>query len=317
MCGRAACSLNPETLCRACEYENATGKRQTISWTKSDVEYVPSTNIGPKDVLPCIIAGSHCGEENERVLCAMMWSMIPPWHEGDYKKHSLSTHNARLENIKNSKLYNSPLRNGQRCIIICEGYYEWKAGKTKKDTKQPYYIYANQRKEIEADDPSTWEDKWSEQDGWQGFKVLKMAGIFNKFKTKEDKMIYSCTIITTEANSVLSWLHNRVPLFINKEQDLRLWLNEKLSIDEAIDKLNKLTLSEDDLNWHTVSTRVNNVLYKNEDCRKKTKAIGEKKSNSTSFMASWLKKGSAESAKRKTTETGKDDNRPTKITKEN
>lgn len=44
---------------------------------------------------------------------------------------------------------------------------------------------------------------------------------------------------------------------------------------------------------------------------------GEKKSNSSSFMASWLKKGSAESAKRKTTETGKDDNRPTKITKEN
>lgn len=105
--------------------------------------------------------------------------------QGDYRKHSLSTHNARLENIKNSKLYNLPLRNGQRCIVICEGYYEWKAGKTKKDTKQPYYIYANQRKEIEADDPSTWKDKWSEQDGWQGFKVLKMAGIFNKFKTEE------------------------------------------------------------------------------------------------------------------------------------
>ena len=42
----------------------------------------------------------------------------------------------------------------------------------------------------------------------------------------------------------------------------------------------------------------------------------EKKNNSTSFMASWLKKGSAESPKRKTTETGKDDNTPSKITKQ-
>lgn len=43
---------------------------------------------------------------------------------------------------------------------------------------------------------------------------------------------------------------------------------------------------------------------------------GERKSNPTSFMASWLKKGSADSAKRKNTETKKDDNIPPKITKE-
>lgn len=74
-------SLNPDTLCRACDYKNAAGKRCTTSWAKSDIEYVPSTNIGPKDVLPCIVAGSHYGKGDERVLCAMMWSMIPPWHE--------------------------------------------------------------------------------------------------------------------------------------------------------------------------------------------------------------------------------------------
>lgn len=42
----------------------------------------------------------------------------------------------------------------------------------------------------------------------------------------------------------------------------------------------------------------------------------EKKSNSSSFMASWLKKGSAESAKRKSTETEKNDNVMSKIAKE-
>ncbi|KAG9434581.1 tyrosine-protein phosphatase non-receptor type 61F [Apis mellifera carnica] len=237
MCGRAACSLNPDSLCRACDYKDATGKRRTTSWTKTDIEYVPSTNIGPKDALPCIISGLHFGKEDEQVLCAMMWSMIPPWHEGDYRKHNLSTHNARLENIKNSKLYGTPLRKGQRCIVLCEGYYEWKAGKTKKESKQPYYIYATQEKGVRADDSSTWKDEWSEETGWKGFKLLKMAGIFNIFKTGE------------------------------------IWLNEKLTIDEVVDKLNKLTLSDGDLNWHTVSTLVNNVLCKNEDCRKEKKSM--------------------------------------------
>ncbi|CAL7935816.1 unnamed protein product [Xylocopa violacea] len=315
MCGRTACTLNPDTLCRACGYKDAAGKRRTTSWTKSDVEYVPSTNIGPKDVLPCVVAGSHFGKEDERVLCAMMWSMIPPWHEGDYRKHNLSTHNARLENINNSKLYRAPLSKGQRCIVICEGYYEWKAGKTKKDGKQPYYIYANQEKGVKADDPSTWKDEFSEESGWKGFKLLKMAGIFNTFKTVEGKIIYSCTIITTEANNILSWLHNRVPLFLNEEENAQAWLNEELSVAEAVDKLNKLTLSGDDLNWHTVSTLVNNVLCKSKDCRKKTNPVEEKKNSPSSFMASWLKKGSAESAKRKSVETDKNDKVPEKISK--
>lgn len=97
----------------------------------------------------------------------------------------MSTHNARLENIKTSKLYGTPLRKGQRCIVLCEGYYEWKAGKTKKESKQPYYIYATQEKGVRADDSSTWKDEWSEETGWKGFKLLKMAGIFNTFKTGE------------------------------------------------------------------------------------------------------------------------------------
>ncbi|XP_053972301.1 abasic site processing protein HMCES [Hylaeus volcanicus] len=323
MCGRACCSLNPDTVSRACNYKDASGKWRTTSWIKGDVEYKPSFNIGPKDALPCIVAGSHFGKQDGRVVCSMMWSMIPPWHEGDYRKHTLSTHNARLENLQKSTLYGPLLRRGQRCIVVCEGFYEWKAGKTKKDTKQPYYIYATQDNGIKTDDSTTSKDEWSEESGWKGFKVLKMAGIFNKFKTGEGKIIYSCAIVTTESNNVLSWLHNRVPVFLKTEEDSQIWLNEELSVAQAINKLNKLTLSDGDLSWHTVSTSVNNVLYKSEDCRKETKAIEEKKSNSSSFMASWLKKGSEELAKRKSTNTdddhsygnGKSDETPSKIAK--
>ncbi|XP_076623562.1 abasic site processing protein HMCES-like [Colletes latitarsis] len=305
MCGRAACSLNPETLCDACGYKDAHGKLRRTSWTKSDVEYKPSCNIGPKDALPCVVAGSHFGETKERVLCAMMWSVIPPWHEGDYKKSNMATHNARLENLRNSKLYAPLLHRGQRCIVICEGYYEWKAGNTKKDAKQPYYIYAAQEKGVRADDPTTWKDEWSE-DGWKGFKVLKMAGIFNKYKTAEGKTIYSCTIVTTDSNNVLSWLHNREPVFLNTEEASQIWLKKELSVAQAVELLKNTTLTVGDLSWYTVSTLVNNVYHKDDACRKETKNIEGKKNNPNTFMASWLKKGSAESAKRKSTNTDDD-----------
>lgn len=207
--------------------------------------------------------------------------------------------------------------------MVCEGYYEWKAAKTKKDAKQPYYIYATQEKGVKADDPTTWKDEWSEEGGWKGFKLLKMAGIFNKFKTAEGKTIYNCTMVTKDSNKVLSWLHNRVPVFLMTEEDSHVWLNEELSVAEAVDKLNKLSLSDGDLSLHTVSTCVNNVLHKSEECRKETKAAGEKKGNPNTLMASWLKKGTAETVKRKSTNTNTDDEQesgnnvktPSKVTK--
>lgn len=67
---------------------------------------------------------------------------------------------------------------------------------------------------------------------------------------------------------ILQWIYLFIFFFL-----LQIWLNEKLTIDEVVDKLNKLTLSDGDLNWHTVSTLVNNVLCKNEDCRKEKKSM--------------------------------------------
>jgi len=66
--------------------------------------------------------------------------------------------------------------------VICEGFYEWKAGANNKSPKQPYYIYAAQN---EADNPIIWSDEVSETDGWKSLKVLKLAGIYGTYKTEE------------------------------------------------------------------------------------------------------------------------------------
>lgn len=309
MCGRACCSLDPDTLCCACKYKDANGKQQKLTWAKTELKYTPSYNMGPQDVLPCVVSGSHFNEEKERVLCAMIWGMIPPWHKGDYKKRldKLSTHNGRLESIQTSKLYSPSLRNRQRCIVVCEGFYEWKAGTSNKSPKQPYYIYATQDKDIKVDDPTTWNNEFSETDGWKGFKVLKLAGIFGTFETEEGKIIHSCTIITRESNKILSWLHHRMPVCLSNEEECQVWLNNDLSTEKVIRRLNDMILQEQTLSWHPVSTIVNNVLHKTADCRKEMKPQEEKKDNQKSFMASWLLKGSALN-KRKNTDTNENTN---------
>ena len=68
--------------------------------------------------------------------------------QGDFKSHGLSTNNCRLENIKGSKLYSPPLSHGKRCVVLCEGFYEWQTTKKDASVKQPYFIYAPQNNRV-------------------------------------------------------------------------------------------------------------------------------------------------------------------------
>lgn len=71
--------------------------------------------------------------------------------QGDYKTHNLSTNNCRLENISSSKLYNPILRNGGRCVIVVEGFYEWQTTNKSARLKQPYYIYSEQNEGVKVE----------------------------------------------------------------------------------------------------------------------------------------------------------------------
>ncbi|XP_047345648.1 abasic site processing protein HMCES isoform X2 [Vespa velutina] len=287
MCGRGACTLSKEKLSCACAYKDSSGEYHKVPWMdSSELVYVQSCNIGPRDIVPCVVAGTHLKNNQERILCPMLWGMIPPWHKGDYKKHTASTHNSRLDRILESKLYATPLHKGFKCIVLFDGFYEWKA-----------------------------------ESGWKGYKPLKMAGIFNTFKTIEGKIIYSCSVLTKDANQVLSWLHDRMPIFLDEEQ-CQLWLDLEVSPYKAVEMLKEQKLIEKVLSWHTVSTLVNNISHKDAKCREQIEVKEKQKNSSAIFMASWLKRESGKSSKRNNTmnsnfieEEINEDETPAKITK--
>ena len=45
--------------------------------------------------------------------------------------------NARFDTLLQKKSFKVPLLNGQRCVIVADGFYEWKKF---ADNKQPYYV---------------------------------------------------------------------------------------------------------------------------------------------------------------------------------
>ncbi|XP_026761294.2 abasic site processing protein HMCES isoform X2 [Galleria mellonella] len=293
MCGRTVLSLSKEQLQCACSYKSdKTNKYVKAEWLhehNDGKEYIPSHNIAPTDVTPVLVSANKYrnGAKNEHVLKPMMWGIIPPWHMEDYRTHKLSTNNCRLENIKSSRLYNPILRNGGRCIIVVEGFYEWQTTEKTSKTKQPYYIYMPQEEKIEIDECTTWNNTFEEAEGWKGICLMQIAGLYNVWQN-EDKVIYSYSIITMDSNSTLSWLHHRMPAILNTQDQAWLDINN-VEADMALSYLKPITL----LSWHPVSTLVNNSRNKSENCNKKI--LIDRKKTTQKTLNEWFNK----TAKRK------------------
>lgn len=215
MCGRICCTLGPEAVPYACT--TVTPKGVVPEWTSSkgtytSSNYLPSTNVPPTRVQPVLC----CTEDNGFILHPMLWGFVPPWHKGeDPTKHGLTTNNARIEGIRESKLYSGSVNKGRRCVVLCDGkctkstlffraavmiksvsgFYEWKSDNV---SKQPYLVYASQDgdKKIKAMSECAVDKCYSEEAGWTGPKPLFMAGIYSLWHGEQGQEIFSYSLIT-------------------------------------------------------------------------------------------------------------------------
>lgn len=203
---------------------------------------------------------------------------------------------------------------GKRCVVLCDGFYEWKKPQGKGD-KQPYLIYFPQSQgvgkaifsslaynfqkcflfQVSLFEPQTWKyrlnDFWSEEEGWKGPKPLTLAGLFDEWKSPEDgKIILSYSVVTMDSCSAFSWIHERMPAVLETEEDINDWLDfTNVPAEKALAKLKASTI----LTCHPVSTEVNNSRNQGDHLTKRVE-LGEPKplTGSGKFMANWLKKGS-------------------------
>ncbi|GFR78976.1 embryonic stem cell-specific 5-hydroxymethylcytosine-binding protein-like [Elysia marginata] len=150
MCGRTACALAPDDVIKACSYRDRHGKCQRPTWINAPggQQFTPAYNIAPGAFTPVLLSAKHLSLKSgqpsspsgvlDRVVMPMKWGLVPPWHHGDPFKVPYETNNCRAEGMLEKKTYKVPLARGNRCVILADGFFEWKSC---KDGKQPYYFY--------------------------------------------------------------------------------------------------------------------------------------------------------------------------------
>ncbi|SOE23984.1 SOS response associated peptidase (SRAP) [Spirosomataceae bacterium TFI 002] len=144
---------------------------------------------------------------NDKSAISMyQWGLIPPWSKDDgIQKFTL---NAKIETLDEKPSFRDSLQ--KRCLVLVNGFYEWKWLDEKGKRKLQYEITA------ENDEP------------------FAMAGIWSEWQdpvTKDKRNTYS--IITTEADLFMSEIHNsakRMPVILPNQLEME-WLNGAPHLD--------------------------------------------------------------------------------------
>ncbi|HJT71717.1 MAG TPA: SOS response-associated peptidase [Terriglobales bacterium] len=183
----------------------------------------PRYNIAPTQ--PVLTVRREHGEKVRR-FTTMRWGLIPHWA----KDMSIGTRtlNARSETVKKLPAFRDAILR-RRCLIPADGFYEWRA---MDRVKQPYCF------EVGEGD------------------VFALAGLWDQWRNPDGEIIESCTILTTEANSLVAEMHDRMPVIVTPDK-YDVWLDPDVTDFNAIKEILK-PYDADQMRRYPVSTKLNN-----------------------------------------------------------
>jgi len=190
----------------------------------------PSYNVAPSQDVACVI-----GNGGNR-LVKFRWGLVPFWADDPSIGYKMI--NARAETVAQKKSFVRAFKK-QRCLVVADGFYEWKKLADGK-RKMPMYIH------LREDRPF-------------GF-----AGLYENWKSNDGKILQTCTIITTSANELMAPIHNRMPVIIMPD-DRKLWLDTSVQDPDMLLPLLE-PFSSAALEAYAVSKKVNSPSYNEPDC---------------------------------------------------
>ncbi|THG95130.1 hypothetical protein EW145_g8018 [Phellinidium pouzarii] len=218
MCGRFALGVPRQRLFQAVREEHP--HLDLDQWVDEDA-FQPRFNVAPRSRSPVIrrhntsddgpATDSEDNQDQEdasqpanprspsrrAVMHTMKWGLIPHWSK--HEDTNLNTINAKGENlVEGGGMWNS-IKGKKRCAVVCQGYYEWlKKGKD----RLPHFT--------------------KHKDG----KLMFLAGLYDKVTLEGSiEPLWTFTIVTTDANKQLSWLHDRMPVVLSTQAQLDAWLD--------------------------------------------------------------------------------------------
>ncbi|MGF7139170.1 SOS response-associated peptidase [Roseimarinus sediminis] len=138
-------------------------------------------------------------DQQANVIDHFQWGLIPHWaRDESVRKFTL---NARIETLKEKPSFRDAVN--QRCMILADGFYEWKWLDNKGKRKQRYLITV------------------------PGDELFAFAGIWSEWTNPQNgQKVKGYSIVTTEAQGIMREIHNsklRMPVILSRENE-RQWL---------------------------------------------------------------------------------------------
>ena len=211
MCGRFTLTVNPADL------------QDTFSDFNFPAKFAPRFNIAPSQPVLAI------PNDEKYTADFFVWGLIPMWAKDPEIGNRLI--NARGETLAEKPSFRGSYRH-KRCLILSDGFYEWKAFGSRK-TKTPYYIHMQDR------------------------KPFAIAGLWDHWESPDGSSVKSCTIITTTPNDLMESIHDRMPVILHP-RDYAKWLNPAPQTPENLQPLIKPFPTEA-MTAYPVSILVNKV----------------------------------------------------------
>lgn len=192
MCGRFTLTVDPAEL------------QDTFSDYTFPNKFAPRFNIAPSQPVLAI------PNDDKFKADFFIWGLIPMWAKDP-------TIGSRLINARGETLAEKPSFRGsyrhKRCLILADGFYEWKTVAGKK-TKTPYFIHMQDR------------------------KPFAFAGLWDHWEGPDGSDIKTCTIITTTPNEIMAPIHDRMPAILHP-RDYKKWLDPAPQTPESLQPLIK------------------------------------------------------------------------------
>jgi putative SOS response-associated peptidase YedK len=197
-------------------------------------ELAPRYNIAPTQPVGIV----RLAQNGRREWALVHWGLIPSWSKDPSMGAKMI--NARAETVAEKPSFRAAMKR-RRCLVPADGFFEWKRGGS---AKQPYFIHM--------------------QDG----RPFAFAGLWEMWTSPDGSELDSCTIITTEPNTLMSDLHNRMPVILQPE-DYDAWLGQGKDADaRELGQLQHLLRPLDDglLEAVPVGKYVNSPMNEGDGC---------------------------------------------------
>jgi len=145
-------------------------------------------NIAPGSEMPVIVRA----EKNHAAI--MRWGLIPAGTRDIRTARPLI--NARAETLAEKPAFRSLVRS-HRCLVPASGFFEWKKEGARK---VPIYFRL------------------------PAMPLFAFAGLYNQWQNPGGVTVSTYTIVTCEANSLVSPAHDRMPVILPRDAEER-WLD--------------------------------------------------------------------------------------------